>query len=207
MLPGSKRSGTHSSLPGPLRDSDLPNVHLRIGEGIVTAGDMLISTVLGSCVSVSFFHAGSGLAGIFHAMLPEHAGYKDAGKTPCKFVDSAILLIYEQFRRRGVANRDMEIKLFGGAFSMGQGGPASARSLVDVGSRNVEVARVMLGRLGLSVSRENVLGDRGRKLVFDTRSGEIWLKMLGRAEGQVVLKQESVLVPVAEGRACPLAGR
>ncbi len=193
-----------ASVPEALRHAGLPNVHLKIGEGIVTHGNVLISTVLGSCISVSFYHARSGLAGIFHAMLPSSREGTYDGKTPCKFVDSAIGTIYQQFQRRGLANRELELKLFGGAFSMGVGASPDVQQLVNVGARNVEVARKVLHELGLSIQRENVGGDRGRKLVFNTRTGDVWMKMLGKAEQQVLLSEERVYVPVAEGRACSL---
>lgn len=168
-----------TSLPRDLRDAGLAHAHLKIGEGIVTSSDILISTVLGSCVSVTFFNARIGLAGIFHAMLPTEHGYRRAGGEPCKFVDSAIALIYEQFMRRGVKNSEIEIKLFGGAYSMDRVGTGDVRSIVDVGGKNVAVAREELKKRGLDIVRENVLGDRGRKLVFDTRTGEVWMKPLG----------------------------
>ncbi len=179
-------------------------MHLHIGEGIVTTGNLLVSTVLGSCVSVTFFHAESGLAGIFHAMLPLRGEFADAAMPPCKYVDSAIDVLYEQFVRRGIAVRDVEIKLFGGAFSLGKASNVAARALVDVGARNVATARQELARRRLRVAGEQVLGDRGRKLLFDTRSGVVWVKLLASAEEQAVLRTENVEFSVATNQACRL---
>lgn len=198
MIQNTRRKSGSSSIPDALRDAGLPNVHLKIGEGIVTSSNVLISTVLGSCVSVSFFHAQTGLAGIFHAMLPSHTSVRGENHSPCKFVDSAIDLVYEQFCRRGATLKDVELKLFGGAFSMGIGASCQVQSLVNVGARNIQVARDTLARLGLSLSKEHVGGDRGRKLVFDTKTGEVWLKLLGKAEGQAVIKEQCALMPSQE---------
>ncbi|UZP67005.1 chemotaxis protein CheD [Desulfovibrio mangrovi] len=195
-----------ASIPESLRDIGYPCVHLKIGEGIVTGSNVLISTVLGSCVSVSFYCAARGMAGLFHAMLPSAVGYKGVSKSPCKFVDTAVHCIWDQFRKRGIADRDVEIKLFGGAFSMGNGAPPHVQSIVNVGGRNVDVARTVLHDLNLRISRESVGGAHGRKLVFDTTTGHIWVKKLGRTEEQALLKDERDYLPVAEGRACRFNG-
>ncbi|NCC26259.1 MAG: hypothetical protein EOM25_13860, partial [Deltaproteobacteria bacterium] len=49
---------------------DLPLVYLQLGQCIFTGDKMIISTVLGSCVGGTFFHAPTGLAAMFHSMLP-----------------------------------------------------------------------------------------------------------------------------------------
>ncbi|MFV0347567.1 MAG: chemotaxis protein CheD [Halodesulfovibrio sp.] len=205
-MPRSRNRISSASVPESLREIGYPCVHLKIGEGIVTGRNVLISTVLGSCVAVSFYCAARGVAGLFHAMLPTSVGARDADKAPCKFVDSAIHCILEQFRKKGIADRDIELKLFGGAFSMGNGAPEHVRNVVNVGGRNVEVARQVLSELKLRVTRESVGGEHGRKLVFDTTTGHVWVKMLGHSEEQALFREEGEMLPVAEGRACPLNG-
>jgi len=203
-MPRSSNRISSASVPESLREIGYPCVHLKIGEGIVTGRNVLVSTVLGSCVAVSFYCAARGVAGLFHAMLPTSVGARGADTTPCKFVDSAIHCIFDQFRKKGIAEKDIELKLFGGAFSMGTGALEHVRNVVNVGGRNVEVARQVLATLNLKISRESVGGAHGRKLVFDTTTGDVWVKMLGRTEEQALFREESVLLPVAEGRACPL---
>lgn len=180
------RNAISASLPFDLRERGLPHAHLKIGEGIVTSKDILISTVLGSCVSVTLYHPQTHLAGIFHAMLPNSKESKrvDGVFEPCKFVDTAVELIYNEFRKRGVPNSEIVAKLFGGAFSMNQGAKDQLRGIVDVGGKNVAQAKAAVDALGLTISKEHVHGERGRKLVFDTSTGEVWLKSLGKAEYQ-----------------------
>lgn len=204
MPPPTGRRSSNTSIPEELRNAALPMVHLQIGEGIVTSSNVLISTVLGSCVSVSFFHPGAGLAGIFHAMLPHERDSREERRTPCKFVDAAIHLVHGQFQRRGLPDKELEIKLFGGAFSMGSGASEAIAELVNVGGRNVQVARQVLAERALTVYREHVGGDRGRKLVFNTATGDVWVKLLGKSEAQAVAKKERVSIPIALGNACPL---
>lgn len=170
---------SNAAMPRTLQGTGLPHVHLKISEGIVTRRDMLISTVLGSCVSVTFFHQQTKLTGIFHAMLPEQAMMRNAaGQPPCKFVDSAITLVEEEFSRKNVELKDVDLKLFGGAFSMNNGKSDAMRGIVDVGGKNIAMARHCLQQRGLSLLSEHVGGTKGRKLVMDTRTGEVWMKLL-----------------------------
>lgn len=104
---------------------------------------------------------------------------------PCKFVDSAITLIHKQFRRRGIPDKEIITKLFGGAFTMNHGAPEELRGIVDVGGRNVSTAKACLQGLGLRITKEDTMGERGRKLVFDTSTGTVWVKLLGKTETQI----------------------
>ncbi|MBZ2172057.1 chemotaxis protein CheD [Nitratidesulfovibrio sp. SRB-5] len=168
-------------MPRELAEERLRHLHLRIGEGIVARRPAIIATVLGSCVSATFFHRSTGLAGIFHAMLPTAEGSRDFDCNPCKYVDTAVEAVLAHFLRKGVPVIEIETKLFGGAFSMNTEEKSLVRSLVDVGGRNVQVARDLLRARGLVVSSEHVLGERGRKLLFHAGTGEVWVKLLRRS--------------------------
>lgn len=168
-------------MPRELAEERLRHLHLRIGEGIVARRPAIIATVLGSCVSVTFFHRPSGLAGIFHAMLPTAEGSRDYDCNPCKYVDTAVEAVLAHFTRKGVPVIEIETKLFGGAFSMNTEEKSLVRSLVDVGGRNVQVARELLRTKGLVLSSEHVMGERGRKLLFHAGTGEVWVKLLRRS--------------------------
>lgn len=156
-------------------------VHLQIGECIITEKPMVIATVLGSCVSATFFHKPTGMSAIFHALLPSHEIDKQID-SPCKYADLSIEAIAKRFTRRSIRPRDVEVKLFGGAFTMNGGQRELVRSIVDVGSRNVETARASLAAFGFHISREDTLGGRGRKLFFFTESGDVWVRKLGTGE-------------------------
>lgn len=153
--------------------------HLKIGECIFSAAPMLVSTVLGSCVSATMHHAGTRLSGMFHAMLPLAAMQGPrALEEPCKFADSAIELLVNRFRNAGVRLSQVEVKLFGGGFTVDPERKGPIREMVDVGRKNVESARTTLARFGLKPVREHVLGDRGRKLYFHTVTGEVWMRRI-----------------------------
>ena len=47
-----------------------------------------------------------------------------------------------------------------------------------LGTRNVEVARVMLKGAGIPVVAEDVEGNSGRKLIYQTHDGVAWVRSL-----------------------------
>lgn len=153
----------------------------------------MISTVLGSCVSVTLFHPQTRTAGIFHAMLPEADRLKGPPKKPCRFVDTALEALFARFSALKVPFTQLEIKLFGGAMSLQTEEKKLLRPIIDVGARNVEAAREGLQQRGLSPSREHVLGSRGRKILFHTVTGEVLVKTL-----TPTLTDETILDEVKE---------
>ena len=155
------------------RFPDHQTAFLNVAQGILVNKPTLAHTVLGSCVSVTFFAPRQGLAAIFHALLPRAAEYRlhDPEQAPYKFVDTAIALLAARFARRGVAFSDIECKVFGGASAL-------FAEEISVGRKNVEVAFATLSDLGLRVAASNVGGDAGRKIVFSTSTGEIFMRML-----------------------------
>lgn len=151
---------------------------LNVAEGGLYETPTMAHTVLGSCVSVTFFVPSRGLAGIFHALLPRAEEYRlhDPLPSPYKFVDSAIQTMVTRLFRRGVARHEIECKVFGGASAL-------FADEISVGRRNVETAFTTLAELGLRVAASNVGGERGRKIVFASGSGEIFVRMLNNGLG------------------------
>jgi len=167
--------------PLSLRDAGISTMHLSIGETIITTMPAMIDTVLGSCVSVTFFHAPSAMAAIFHALLPSRDSMhisKALHDTTSRFVDSAIDAILARFAKLHVRPANIEVKLFGGSFCIAPGQRGPLRAIVDVGAKNVLMARTQLARHGCRISKENVLGNQGRKLIFYTATGDVWIKPL-----------------------------
>jgi chemotaxis protein CheD len=149
---------------------------LNVAQGGLYDRPTMAHTVLGSCVAVTFFVPRHGLAAIFHALLPRASEYRLEGseKTPYKFVDTAITTLVHRLTHRGVRISEIECKVFGGASALFAGD-------MSVGRRNVEVAFATLTDLGLRVAASNVGGERGRKIVYASSSGEIFVRMLNNS--------------------------
>lgn len=149
--------------------------HLKIGECIFTTRDVLIVTVLGSCVSVTFHHP-SGAAAMFHAMLPDSAQASGPLRHPCNFANLAVEAILERFRAKGLPLREIQTRLFGGGNTFCAEERDHIAEMLDVGRKNVASARAALGRHGLAPLSEDVLGAKGRKVLFHTATGRAWVR-------------------------------
>lgn len=131
-----------------------------------------IRTVLGSCVSITFWHPRLLLGGMCHYMLPGRNGAA-AGERDGRYADEAISLLVDEMRAEGTQPRDYEAKIFGGgrmfSFKAGKGA-------LDIGNRNIETGRRLLHGHGLEPAGEHLAGVGHRSIVFDVASGGVWVR-------------------------------
>ncbi len=154
-----------------------PGVELRqlgVSEAVVSLRPLAVSTVLGSCVAVTFHCPLTGWGAIFHALMPDCSA-QDTACRNYKFVDDSIRRLARALLLQGVRRTDLECKVFGGANAM-------FAEHFGVGRHNVRTAFETLERERLRVVASDVGGDRGRKLLFLTHTGEVFVKRLGQQE-------------------------
>jgi chemotaxis protein CheD len=150
---------------------DLGRRFLHIAEGEVFMRPTVVSTVLGSCVSVTFFCPTHRIGGIFHALLPEKEAYAEPGRPypPYRYVDTATDQIARRMQANGAQLSTLECKVFGGGSTMLQGE-------LGVGRDNAAAALDALGRLGLTPCASDVGRPVARKLFFVTHTGEVFIR-------------------------------
>jgi len=149
----------------------LEYVQLSPQEMVISNRDLLLSTLLGSCVAICLVD-GNGTGAICHAMLPHLAASKSEHpdtKEKLKFVDSSLALMVERFAARGSPAHKLKAKVYGGATMF----DVERNGMMDVGSKNVDSARTMLDRLGITISAMDVGGNQGRKITFNPGSGDV----------------------------------
>ncbi|MFP4390290.1 MAG: chemotaxis protein CheD [Desulfococcaceae bacterium] len=137
-----------------------------------------VTTILGSCVSVTFFSPRRRIGAICHALLarcPEPAACRTRCAEHGRYVACVLPSLLQRIRTRGVPSDDLACGLFGGSDLYGVNGVAA------VGRINAETAAAFLASAGLRVRHRDVGGKAGRKLIFNTETGEIWLKRLREA--------------------------
>ena len=163
----------------------LPKVFLQTGDCFFGVQPTLVTTVLGSCLAVTMHAPMQGLGTICHAFLPDSSDSKRDGPDPqiCRFVDTALQNMLETMDKVGVPRRELIIKMFGGASGIAVRG--MERSSYDIGRRNVEMAEKLLAFARLNVTVADVGGSQGRKIMFQTQTGEVWLKRLHQSQADV----------------------
>ncbi len=139
----------------------------------------MVSTVLGSCIAVTLLCPRLKSAAICHAVLPYPARRKGSAKRTnesFRYVSTVVPLMVNYYLEQGAGVHELQAKLFGGASIH----PKSKEMPEDmqVGSRNVEEATSLLSDFGLRIEKSHVGGISGRKIIFNTESGEVLLKVL-----------------------------
>ncbi len=130
----------------------------------------MITTVLGSCVSVCLWDPVSNTGGINHYMLPLWNG---EGLPSPKYGNIAIQKLIEKMLALGCKKANLKAKVFGGGAVLQTSG-----GLLNVGERNITLAEDMLGDERIPIISKDVGGTQGRKLIFCTGSGEVLMRKI-----------------------------
>ena len=163
----------------------MPLYVLTQGNMLCTTEKMQISTVLGSCVSVTMHSSNPRMAAICHCMLPRPGLRHELEiyqRNPHRYVAVALRSMAAFFSASDVQPCDVEVKLFGGA--EGVNIPGAQPALLQVGKANIEEATTLLRSLELRLRCSHVGGHQARKLIFDTLTGDVWMKLLRNEELQ-----------------------
>jgi chemotaxis protein CheD len=161
------------------REIALPAVYLKPGEMYCAEHPTLIVTVLGSCVSVTMFNRRTGVGAICHGLLPHCRGLKNCGGACVegfKYVDCSIRQMVKLFDRYGIKRSEIEVKCFGGADMFSRQSNREGAELV--GRLNIQTAENIMNKEGLRILTRDVGGLQGRKILFYTDTGEVFLKRL-----------------------------
>jgi chemotaxis protein CheD len=129
-----------------------------------------VQTVLGSCVSVCLFDHVLHFGGINHFMLPLWNG---EGLASPKFGNVAIEKLVERMIALGGDKRNFVAKVFGGAEQN------EDMSMYNIGKRNIQAAEESLSKLHIPVVASSVGGKVGKKILFQTGTGLVFMKTLG----------------------------
>jgi chemotaxis protein CheD len=144
--------------------------YLHQGQVVAFEAPTVVTTVLGSCVSVCLWDEAAGIGGMNHFLLPEPA----PGQAPSARYAAAA---FEQLLARLAALRArpdrLQAKIFGGATL------AKTPDATSLGLRNAEIARRLIEEHRIPLVAEDTGGSCGRKLRFETHTGTAWVRFLG----------------------------
>jgi chemotaxis protein CheD len=129
-----------------------------------------VNTILGSCVSVCLYDSYTKYGGINHYMIPLWNG---VGLASPKYGNIAIDLLVEQMLLKGSKKKDLIAKIFGGASQFDY-----QNDVLAVGERNIQIARAALEAHSIRITASNVGGIQGRKIHFDTGTGQVIMKLI-----------------------------
>ena len=181
------------------RDHQLNAVKLLPGECHVTDEDMVLVTVLGSCVAACIRDPLLGIGGMNHFMLPD-AG-NDAG-TPmsasARYGSYAMELLINQLLKRGARRAALEAKVFGG------GNVLKGFTVANVGDRNAAFVIEYLKTEKIQVVARDLCDIYPRKVYYFPKTGKVLVKRLRSAHNDTILERERDYG--SRLRAAPVAG-
>ena len=157
----------------------LHNVYIQPGEACFSRNPLVVSTVLGSCLSVTMFSRKIKYAGISHCQLPNCRSCNlecDHCDDPFKYVNCTIRVMIHKFEELDIPRNDIEVKIFGGADVLKSAG--SEKRISTVGRQNIQMAFETLAEYNMSAVSTDVGGPEGRKIFFLTGTGEIFLNRI-----------------------------
>ena len=132
-------------------------VHVGQGEHYVTDDpDVMLTTILGSCVALCLRDPVAGIGGMNHFLLPDGAGAgTDAGR---RYGAYAMEVLINDCLKAGGRRERFEAKLFGGGRMFD--------SLKDVGVANADFAERFLRDEGIALVGGSLRGAGGRRVQY-----------------------------------------
>jgi len=161
-------------------------VNLFQGDYYVTRDpNVVVTTILGSCVAACIRDPEAGVGGINHFLLP---GNIDDPKSPrSDFVGVHLMeLLINGLLREGARRSSLEAKLFGGG--------RTVDGLSDIGSMNAAFAMRFLEAEGIAIKRGSLGGGQGRRIQFWPVSGRVRQSLISPAEARDRPFQPSVAI-------------
>lgn len=149
--------------------------YLLPGQLFVSAEPTRITTVLGSCVAVCLFDSVRGVGGLNHFLLPGEPPNPQE-REPLRWGVPSIAALLESVLAAGARRAHLQAKVFGGACITARDVPEALR----IGDRNIETALAELERMLIPVVNHSLGGAVGRKIIFESCTGMVWAKELGR---------------------------
>ena len=154
------------------------------GEYYYTGKDMLIVTVLGSCVSACIRDRVKGLGGMNHFMLPDGGDPGNPVSASMRYGTHAMEVLINDLLKAGARREHLEAKVFGG------GAVLRGFSAMNVGERNAAFVIQFLKTERIPVLAEDLNDIYPRKVYFFPRTGKVLVKKLMQTHNDTLAKRE-----------------
>lgn len=143
----------------------------------VFSPNRLITVGLGSCVGIALFDKNKTVGGLVHIMLPDSTQFSNV-TNPVKFANLGIPGLISEMEKMGAAKRNIIAKIAGGASMFNF---SDKNVTMDIGNRNIISVKNTLASLNIPIISEDVGGNKGRTMIFDTQNGLVTIKTVGMA--------------------------
>lgn len=150
------------------------------GEYFVSNENLVIMTVLGSCIAACLWDSRMRVGGMNHFMLPDGDSLDVSGR----YGSYAMELLINQMFKLGARRETMQAKIFGGAQVMHN------FTTMNVGERNTDFAINYLRAERIPVISEDVLDIYPRKVCYFPSTGKAMVKRLAHSHPEKLVAQD-----------------
>jgi len=155
------------------------------GEYYATGREMLLVTVVGSCVTACIRDRLSGIGGMNHFMLPD-AGPDEGSpvSSSARYGAYAMEVLINRLISLRAHRSLLEAKLFGG------GNVLPGMTLMNIGQRNADFAVAFLDAEKIPVVARDLVDVHPRKVYFFPRTGRVLVKKLRNVHNDTIFERE-----------------
>lgn len=150
------------------------------GEYFVSNEDLVIMTVLGSCIAACIWDGRARAGGMNHFMLPDGDSADGFGR----YGSYAMELLINEMLKKGARRESMQAKVFGGAQVM------AGFTTMNVGERNTKFVLDYLATERIPVVSQDVLDIHPRKVCFFPVTGKALVKRLAHSHPETLAVEE-----------------
>jgi len=162
---------------------------LHVGQGehhVSDSPDVVMSTVLGSCIAACIRDPERGLGGMNHFLLPDGDGNGDSEEAK-RYGVNAMEILINSLLRAGARRDRLEAKLFGGASMFDR--------LRNIGAENAAFAKRFLQAEGIAVIGGDTGGTSARRIRYRPTTGQAMQRLLPDADPSVFVRERKLAVP------------
>jgi chemotaxis protein CheD len=156
------------------------------GEFYATGREMVLVTVLGSCVCACIRDKVSGIGGMNHFMLPDSGQDRSnpLGDS-ARYGIYAMEVLINQLLKMGAKRNNFEAKVFGG------GSVLRGFTVANVGERNADFVLKFLDTEKIAVAAKDLLDIYPRKVYYFPSSGLVRVKKLKHVHNDTIINRET----------------
>ncbi len=155
------------------------------GEYIVTDRDVMLVTVLGSCVSACIRDPIAQVGGMNHFMLPDTSNQGTASES-ARYGGYAMETMINELLKRGARRQNLEAKVFGG------GAVLAGFSVNKIGERNGQFVLEYLAAEHIAVAAQDLFDIYPRRVHYFPKSGKVMVRRLPSTNEPEVLASEGL---------------
>jgi len=170
-------------------------VNLQPGDYYVTNQRVILSTLLGSCVSACLYDPIKKIVGMNHFLLTRHLENKNTSSVlinPGRYGEYAMELMMNKMFEHGAMKQNLKAKAFGGAnlYNFSQ----KRKTSELVGNANVQFLKEYLELERIPLVSYDLNGTKGRVIYFSSIDYSVYVRTIQNAEVNGIVQKEVQLL-------------